>query len=61
MKMTDSEQFESALEVFRCEVETAAQCFYSWLSVHEVARVGPERGGRRRTVAYRPPVSDHEL
>ena len=35
--MTDSEQFESELEVFRGEVETAAQYFYSWLSVHEVA------------------------
>ena len=36
--MTDSEQFKSALEVFRGEVETAAQCFYSWLSIREVAK-----------------------
>ncbi len=37
-KMSDAERFEKELEVFRGEVETAAQFFYSWLSLHEVAK-----------------------
>lgn len=35
--MTPEQQFESELEIFRTEVETAVQFFYAYLTIHAVA------------------------
>src|SRR5215470_15831188 len=34
---TEEQQFENELEVFRKDVESAAQFFYGYLAIHEVA------------------------
>src|SRR5256885_12181769 len=36
--MTAEQQFERELEIFRTEAEAAAQFFYSYLAIHEVAK-----------------------